>query len=155
MVDERSVRPGPLRWFWYALGGGLPPRYREWVLRDVTAPRWWWRQIVRALVQALPVGIVVGLLIPGSVGVRVLAVAGGVFVALIYVIAFIDEAVEHRAMKAGFPRGYVKERRDAARAPELDAAAARYAERYRRPADPSPTATFPAPWTRTGPDRDR
>ena len=32
-----------------------PPRYRDWVLRDTTAPGWWWRQIVRALVQAAPV----------------------------------------------------------------------------------------------------
>jgi hypothetical protein len=154
VVDDRAARPRPLRWFWYALGGGLPPRYREWVLRDTTAPRWWWRQIVRALVQALPVGIVVGLLIPGSIGVRVLAVAGGVFVALIYVVAFIDEAVEHRAMKAGFPRGYAKDRRDAVKAPERRAAAKRYAERYPS-ADPSPSATFPAPWTRSGSDGER
>ena len=34
-----------------------------------------------------------------------MAVLGGIFVAMIYVLAFIDEAVEHRAMKAGFPRG--------------------------------------------------
>ena len=66
MADDRPARPGPLQWFWYALGGGLAPRYRDWVLRDTTAPGWWWRQIVRALVQAAPVGVVVGLLIPGS-----------------------------------------------------------------------------------------
>jgi hypothetical protein len=162
VVDDRPARPGPLRWFWYALGGALPPQYREWVLRDVTAPRWWWRQIVRALVQALPVGLVVGLLIPGPLWVRVLAVAGGVFVAMIYVLAFIDEAVEHRAVKAGFPRGYAQEVRNAAKAPELDAAAERYALRYRRSADhdpsapdTSPSATYPAPWTRSGSDGDR
>jgi Family of unknown function (DUF5313) len=147
-VTERPARPGPVRWFWYALGGGLPPRYREWVLRDTTAPRWWWRQIVRALVQAVPVGIVVGLLIPGSAGVRVLAVAGGVLVALLYVVAFIDEAVEHRAMKAGYPRGYAKALRDAAETP------AGAPTRYPR-TDPSPSVTFPAPWTRSGSNGDR
>jgi uncharacterized protein DUF5313 len=144
---DRPPHPGPLRWIWYALGGGLPPRYREWVLRDVSAPRWWLRQIVRALVQALPVGLVVGLLIPGPLWVRVLAVAGGVFVAMIYVVAFIDEAVEHRAVKAGYPRGYARQVRDAARAPELDAAAERYARAYRRAGAPSPSPTSPAPWT--------
>ena len=132
MAVDRPLRPGPLRWLWYALGGGLPPRYRDWVLHDVTARTWWLRQIARALMQALPVGLVVGLLIPGSLVIRVLAVLGGVFVAMIYVLAFIDEAVEHRAVKAGFPRGYAKAMREAAQQPERDAAARRYAERYRR-----------------------
>jgi hypothetical protein len=132
VADDRPLRPGPLRWLWYALGGGLPPRYRDWVLHDVTARTWWLRQIARALMQALPVGLVVGLLIPGSLVIRVLAVLGGVFVAMIYVLAFIDEAVEHRAVKAGFPRGYAKAMREAAQQPERDAAARRYAERYRR-----------------------
>jgi hypothetical protein len=50
---------------------------------------------------------------------------------MIYVVAFIDEAVEHRAMKAGFPRGYAKALRDEARAPQRDAEARRYADRYR------------------------
>jgi uncharacterized protein DUF5313 len=132
VAHDRPAHPGPLRWFWYALGGGLPPRYRDWVLHDVTARTWWQRQIARALVQALPVGLVVGLLIPGSLTIRLLAVLGGVFVAMIYVVAFVDEAVEHRAVKAGFPRGYAKAMREEAHQPERDAAARRYAERYRR-----------------------
>jgi hypothetical protein len=118
---------------WYALGGGLPPRYREWVLHDVTARTWWARQVARALlVQALPVAVVVGLLIPGSLAIRLMAVLGGVFVAMIYVVAFLDEAVEHRAMKAGYPRGFARGLRDAATQPERDAAARRYDGRYRR-----------------------
>ncbi len=133
MATDRPARPGPLRWLWYALGGALPPRYREWVLHDVTARTWWVRQIARALlVQALPVALVVGLLIPGSPVIRLMAVLGGVFVAMIYVVAFLDEAVEHRALKAGYPRGFAKGLRDAATQPERDAAARRYDERYRR-----------------------
>jgi hypothetical protein len=128
---DRPARPGLLRWLWYALGGGLPERYRDWVLHDTTAPGWWWRQIVRALVQAAPVGLIVGVLIPGSVGIRLMAVFGGIFVAMIYVLAFIDEAVEHRAVKAGFPRGYAKAVREQRRAPERDDEAERYARRYR------------------------
>jgi len=128
---DRPARPDLLHWLWYAVGGGLPARYRDWVLRDTTAPGWWWRQIVRALVQATPVGVIVGLLIPGSIGIRIMAVCGGIFVAMIYVLAFIDEAVEHRAVKAGFPRGYAKSIRDQRRAPERDAEADRYERRYR------------------------
>jgi hypothetical protein len=132
MAHDRPARPNPLLWVWYALGGGLPARYQDWVGHDVTARTWWARQIVRALVQALPVAVVVGLLIPGSLEIRLMAVFGGVFVAMIYVVAFLDEAVEHRAVKAGYPHGWAKAMRDEARAPERDAAARRYAERYRR-----------------------
>ena len=131
MAADRPTRPGLLRWLWYALGGSLPPRYRDWVLHDVTAPTWAWRQILRSLVQALPVALVVGLLIPGSLAIRLMAVLGGVFVAMIYVLAFVDEAVEHRSVKAGFPPGYAKAMREQAQAPEREAAARRYDERYR------------------------
>ncbi|MBW8709599.1 MAG: DUF5313 family protein, partial [Mycobacterium sp.] len=29
-------RPNPLLWIWYTFTGKLGPRYREWVLHDVT-----------------------------------------------------------------------------------------------------------------------
>ena len=132
MAPDRYVRPDPLHWLWYAVGGGLPPRYRAWVGHDVTAPTWAVRQIFRALVQALPIGVVVGLLIPGSAAIRVMAVVGGIFVAMIYVLAFVDEAVEHRSVKAGFPPGWAKEMREQAKAPQREAEARRYDERYRR-----------------------
>jgi len=131
MAPERPVSPGPLRWLGYAFGGGLPPRYRDWVLHDLTAPTWWLRQLVRSLVVALPIALVVALLIPGSPGIRLMAVAGGVGVALLYVLGFVDEAVERRAVKAGFPRGYAKAVRDTPTTPEQKAAARRYDERYR------------------------
>lgn len=129
MADDRPARPDPLHWLWYALGGGLPPRYRDWVLHDVTAPTWWARQLVRSLIQAVPVGIVVALLIPGSFGIRLLAVAGGAAVALFYVLTFVDEAVERRAVKAGFPPGYARSVRE--RSALDDDEARRYAQRYR------------------------
>ena len=49
-------------------------------------------------VKALPVALVVGLLIPGSLAIRLMAVLGGVFVAMIYALVFVDEAVEHRSV---------------------------------------------------------
>jgi hypothetical protein len=78
-----------------------------------------------------PSAVVVGLLIPGSLAIRLMAVLGGIFVAMIYVVAFIDEAVEHPRDEGGLPRGYAKALRDEARAPQRDAEARRYAERYR------------------------
>ena len=126
---DRPASPGPLQWLWYALGGGLAPRYRDWVLHDLTTRTWWLRQLARSFVLALPVALVVALLIPGSFGIRLMAVGGGVAVALIYVLGFVDEAVERRAVKAGFPRGHAKAVRNAA---AEQAGAARYAERYRR-----------------------
>ena len=76
-------------------------------------------------------GVIVGLLIPGSTGIRLLAVCGGIFVALIYIVSFIEEAVEHRATKAGFPHGYAKAERERRKAPQREAEAQRYADRYR------------------------
>lgn len=131
MTDDRPASPGPLQWLWYAFGGGLPPRYRDWVLHDATAPTWWLRQLVRSAVQAFPVAVVVALLIPGSPGIKLMACAGGVAVALFFVLSFVDEAVERRVAKAGFPRGYAKAERERVRTPQQADDARRYAQRYR------------------------
>jgi hypothetical protein len=50
---------------------------------------------------------------------------------MIYAVAYLYEATEHRAMKAGYPRGMAQAVRDDARADERLAAALRYADRYR------------------------
>lgn len=39
------MRPDPLRRLWYAYGGGLAPRYREWVLFDATCRTWWYESV--------------------------------------------------------------------------------------------------------------
>jgi hypothetical protein len=70
-------RPGPLRWLWYAMGGGLPERYRDWVLHDVTTRTWALRQMLRSIVQLVPIGILLVLLVPGELWVRLVAVLGG------------------------------------------------------------------------------
>ncbi|MFC4949853.1 DUF5313 family protein [Pseudonocardia sp. GCM10023141] len=123
--------PGPLRWWWYAMGGGLPVRYREWVLHDITT-RWWrWRSLLRSLVQILPVGVLIYLFLPTEPWVRLLAVAGGIWVGMVYALAYLDEVSEHRALKAGYPRGAAQAVRDQANAVKREAADARYAQRYR------------------------
>ena len=65
--DPRRARyrPGPLRWFWYAVGGRLPARYRSWVLHDLTCRTWPLRHLARLVAQLAPVAIVLVLLLPG------------------------------------------------------------------------------------------
>jgi hypothetical protein len=110
-VDETAdrVRPGPLLWIRYAYGAGLPPRYRTWVLHDVTAPTWVLRHVVRGLVQFLPFAIVVLFAVPVDKGILGLGIGMGALVGLLFSTAFVDNAAESRAMKAGYPEGYATE----------------------------------------------
>jgi hypothetical protein len=97
------ARPGVLRWFWYAFGGGLPARHSTWVLHDMTCRTWVVRHIVRSLVQ-LTIPIVLALVfIPVSLPIRVLTVitAGGPSVLLM--VLNINGMCEHRLIKAGYP----------------------------------------------------
>jgi uncharacterized protein DUF5313 len=126
-----STRPGPLHWLWYAMGGGLPARYREWVLRDATRDGWRLRQFLRAFLQMGPVAVPILLLVPGPLWIRLAAILLGWLVGLQYALYFVDDAVERRVLKAGYPVGAAQAARDALHADERAAAAARYAARYR------------------------
>ena len=125
-------RPGPVRWLLYAFGRGLPAEHREWVLHDLTTRTWPARQLLRSVVQVLPFGVLLAAVLPGQLWVRVLAVVGGAMVGMIYAAAYVYETTEHRAIKAGYPRGTLQRIRDAAHAEERAQAQARYNERYRR-----------------------
>jgi hypothetical protein len=126
-----SARPGPLHWLWYAMGGGLPSRYREWVLRDATRDGWRLRQFLRGFLQIGPVAVPILLLVPGPLWIRLAAILLGWLVGLQYALYFVDDAVERRVLKAGYPVGAAQAARDALHADERAAAAARYAARYR------------------------
>jgi hypothetical protein len=135
---EPVVRPAPHRWIWYALGGRLPARHRGWVLHDTTTGSWWLRHVLRSLVQmAVPIALVLAFL-PASWGLRLAAAGGGVFLALIFSLAYMPETTENRVMKAGYPAGtaqavrdrggLVRQQRESQR---KRAAAERRASRYR------------------------
>jgi len=132
------VRPGPLRWLWYALGGGLPARHRTWVLHDTTTRTWAVRHVVRALVQmAVPV-LVLLLLVPGPFWIRGMAALGGVVLGLIFSLAYMPETTEHRLVKAGYPGGtgvraheVAQRERQEAESVRRRSAAAKRARRYR------------------------
>ena len=102
--DVQRRRPDPLRWLWYTFGGTLGPRYRDWVLRDLTGRTRWERQLIRAVVQVAPLVVVV-LLVLGSGWIAWVGVGCGMVLALIYSMAYFDPAVEHRLAKHGYQPG--------------------------------------------------
>jgi hypothetical protein len=122
--------PDPIHWLWYAMGGRLPAAFREWVLHDLTCRTWPLRHLLRLLVQLLPVGLLLLLLIPGPLWVRVMAVLGGSVVGLLYSFAFLYEATEHRACKAGYPHGTAAREREERRVARSLAQATRDFDRH-------------------------
>ena len=117
-MGTKLMYPDPIHWLWYAMGGRLPAAFREWVLHDVTCRTWPLRHLLRLLVQLLPVGLLLLLLIPGPLWVRLMGVLGGSVVGLLFSFVFLYEATEHRVCKAGYPHGTaarVREERRAAR----------------------------------------
>src|SRR4051795_912505 len=111
-APEPVVRPAPHRWLWYAFGGRLPARHRGWVLFDTTTGTWWARHVARSLVQmAIPIALVMAL-VPAAWGLRAACAGGGIFLAMIYSLAYMNETVEHRVVKAGYPAGTAQAVRD-------------------------------------------
>ncbi|HEY4008110.1 MAG TPA: DUF5313 family protein [Pseudonocardia sp.] len=129
-------RPDPVRWLWYAFGGGLPARCRTWVLHDLTCRTWPLRHTLRGLVQVAPVVAVLLLIVPGSLPIRAASVTAGLLLGLLYSAAYQDEITEHRVAKAGYPVGTARRVRDQAHAVEREAQAERYAQIWRQ----APTA---------------
>jgi hypothetical protein len=136
--SEPIVRPSAHRWLGYAFGGRLPARNRGWVLHDTTTGTWWLRHIARTMVQlAAPIALV-AVLLPAPWQLRAAAVGGGVFLALVFSLAYMNETTENRVVKAGYPAGTaqaVRDRGSVARqqreSERKRAAAARRAARYR------------------------
>lgn len=137
-IPEPVVRPAPHRWLWYALGGGLPARHRGWVLHDTTTGTWGLRHVARMLVQmSIPI-VLIMVFLPAPWQLRAAVAGGGVFLGLIYSLAYMPETTENRVVKAGYPAGtatahrehaaHLRDQRDGER---RRAAAARRAARYR------------------------
>lgn len=105
-------RPGPFRWFWYAVGGRLPARYSPWVLQDLTCRTWPLRHLARLVAQLAPVAIILVILLPGPLWIRIMGAVGGSLVGLLYSFVFLYEATEGRAIKAGYPHGILHEVRN-------------------------------------------
>ena len=143
MGGKSGRRPNPFQWTWYAFGGRLPERYREWVLHDVTCRTWVLRHLARTLVQVSP-GLLF-LLLPGPLWITSLAIFGGVFMALWYSLAYMEHTSEHRLAKHGYGLGTGLATREEAKAHERAEQAARYRATWRQPApDPEKSSEEPA-----------
>lgn len=94
-----------MQWVWYALGGGLPRRLSPWVLADTTGRTWILRHFTRSVVQMLPVVALCLFAVPVPLAYRASAAVGGLFIGLMFSMAFMTETIEHRAAKAGYPPG--------------------------------------------------
>jgi hypothetical protein len=104
-VEQDRVRPGPLRWVWYALGGALPPRHNTWVLHDTTCRTWIPRYVARATVQISPLIVAVLVFIPAALSVRVLTAVGTGLPSILFALFFAVPGNENRLAKAGYPAG--------------------------------------------------
>jgi hypothetical protein len=105
MLLKSKARPGPLRWLWYSIGGGLPEQYNWWVLHDITCRTWILRHFLRCLLLlAVPVAAVI-LFLPAPPGLRILTAftAGGC--AMMFFFVHGIEATERKLVNAGYPGG--------------------------------------------------
>ncbi|WP_376765927.1 DUF5313 domain-containing protein [Amycolatopsis pithecellobii] len=125
-------RPNPVRWIWYALGGRLPARYRDWVLHDTTSKTWVWRHAARSTVLVGPL-MLVWLLLPAPILLRLALVLMAALVGYFYSFVYMEEAAENRLAKHGFPRGTGKRVRAEAHAEEDELIRQRYIAQYRTP----------------------
>ena len=108
-----ATRPNPLQWLWYAYGGRLPSRLREWVLYDTTSRTWALRHLSRTLAQCAPSLLLV--LLPGPVWLRLTLPLMVLLGALYTSVSYIEETTEHRLAKHGYPLGMGREVRRARR----------------------------------------
>src|SRR3954462_13983513 len=72
VTADAIVRPGPLAWIWYAIGGRLAERHRGWGLYDVTCRTWLLRHFARLAVIIGPIVALYLTLMPISLDIRLL-----------------------------------------------------------------------------------
>ncbi|WP_307868487.1 DUF5313 family protein [Umezawaea beigongshangensis] len=129
-------RPGPVRWVWYAFGGRLPVRHRDWVHHDLTTRTWFARFLLRSLVQVTPLVVVIALGLALGLGapwpLALASSALGFVVGVYYSLSYAVESTENRISRYGYPRGEAERTRRARRAEAAGDAAARYDAVHRR-----------------------
>ncbi len=104
---EKPERPNLRLLLWYSIGGSLPPRYRTWVLHDVTCRTWWLRHFARVFAIITPLSAAFFLLLVPPYGAPAayagICLAGTLFLAgMIYILIDTDR----RAVRAGYPTDY-------------------------------------------------
>ncbi|GAA1338239.1 DUF5313 family protein [Saccharothrix algeriensis] len=132
--------PLPLR-AWYLIGGRLPLGYRDWVFHQATKPTWLAWFVVRALLQVLPLTIVITLALVWGLGSPLpLAVACGslgLVVGVYFAVSYAIESTDHRMTKYGYPRAAASTYRKEQTSDTDRERERRYNEAWRTP-DPGP-----------------
>lgn len=117
-------RPNPLLWLWYAVGGKLPDRYKEWVLHDATVPTWLVRHVIRRLVFMLPIltalYVLLAVILDFAPTIVLLGLALGVYAGVYYSLIFSTHSVDSRVTRHGFPDEYASQVRHALKAAEKE-----------------------------------
>jgi hypothetical protein len=124
------VRPGPVLWLWYAVGGTLPTAYQQWVLYDLTCRTWVFRHLARVQVMA-SVWLLV-LLVPGPASLTVSMLMLGYLLTMYFSLSFMEDACERRLVKHGFPAGLNRTIREESEVGQRAELAAMYTAYYRR-----------------------
>jgi Family of unknown function (DUF5313) len=89
----------------YAVGAGLPRELSPWVLADTTGRTWVLRHLARALVQLAPLIVLCLVVPPVPFAYRLSAAVGGLLLGLGFSLFLMEQTVEHRLVKAGYPPG--------------------------------------------------
>jgi hypothetical protein len=117
-------RPNPVMWLWYAVGGKLPDKYREWVLHDATAPTWLARHVLRRLVFMVPIlallYVVLAVILGFSPTIVLLGLGLGVYAGVYYSLIFSTHSVDSRVTRHGYPDEYASQVRQALKQAERE-----------------------------------
>ncbi|MEO6087658.1 MAG: DUF5313 family protein [Umezawaea sp.] len=109
------MTPNPALRLWYYVGGRLPQRHREWVFHNVTRKDWLLRFTARALLQVLPLSLVIStllvVLLDSPIGLAVACGALGLIVGVYFSLSYAAESVENRITKYGYRHGEAAETR--------------------------------------------
>jgi hypothetical protein len=105
--DEARERPDLRKLLWYSLGGSLPPRYKTWVLHDVTCRTWVLRHFARVFGISTPILVAFFVLLVPIYGTP-MALAGVCLAGLFFLtgMIYILIDVDRRAVRAGYPPDY-------------------------------------------------
>jgi hypothetical protein len=131
-----QARPNPAQWLWFAFGGRLPLRYREWALRDATSRTWLLRFAARAMIRMAPLvlgALVVLWLVDAKPGLAVASVALGLIVGTYFSMSYAVERTDQQLLTYGYPRGTAEVARQRRSGAKYQAQRERYERNWRQP----------------------
>ena len=94
-------RPSVSEWLRYAVTGTAPQRCERWVLHDITCRTWVLRHAARSLILLAPLLVAV-LLLPLSLGMRLLILANAGLPGLLGCMLLVLNSSERRLARAGY-----------------------------------------------------